>query len=73
MDNSIFVDHENKPIVTHNDKEWNNDYDDDNTPNTSGVDETTFTTPGSTDKQDTWTLQLRQKVEPDKLGSLYRH
>lgn len=43
MDNSTFVDHENKPLVTH----------DDNTPNTSGVDETTFTTPGSTDKQDT--------------------
>ena len=65
MDNPIFVDDENIPLVHDEDI----DYDDYNTPNTSRVDETSFTTTPST----TETLRLRQKVKRDKLAALYRH
>ena len=44
-----------------------------NTPNTSKVDETTFTTTSSANKQETSPLRLRQKVKQDKLATLYRH
>ena len=47
------------------------DYVDYNTPNTSRVDETSFTMPGPTDKETT--LRLTQKVKKDKLAALYRH
>ena len=69
MDNPRFVDDENIPLVHDEDIE----YDDYNTPNTSRVDETSFTIPGPTDKETTSTLRLRQKVKRDKLAALYRH
>ena len=69
MDNPRFVDDEKIPLVHDEDIE----YDDYNTPNTSRVDETSFTIPGPTDKETTSTLRLRQKVKRDKLAALYRH
>ena len=66
MDNPIFVDEETIPMV-HQDE----DYDDYNTPNTSRIDETSFTEPDATEA--TSTLQLRQKVKRDKITALYRH
>ena len=48
MDNPIFVDDEDIPMV-HED----NDYDDYNTPNTSRVDETSFTVPDATEATST--------------------
>ena len=56
MDNARFVDDEKIPLV--HDKDIN--YDDYYTPNTSRVDETSFTMPGSTDKDTI--LRLRPKV-----------
>ena len=67
MDNTRFVDDEKIPLV--HDKDIN--YDDYYTPNTSRVDETSFTMPGSTDKDTI--LRLRPKVKQDKLAALYRH
>ena len=51
MENPIFA--ENIPLATQHDKDCDkdNDYDDYNKPNISRVDETTFTMPGSIDKQ----------------------
>ena len=66
---TIFDDDENIPLVTHHDK-GGEDY---NTPNASKVDETTFTTSSSTNKQATSILRLSQKVKRDKLAALYRH
>ena len=64
------------PLVTHHDGDQEGDHDDDyddyNAPNTT-VEETTFATPSSTDKQPTSTLQLRQKAERHKLAALCRH
>ena len=54
MDNPRFVDEETIPLVQ------DEDYDDYNTPNTSSVDDTSFTEPDTTEA--TSTLQLRQKV-----------
>ena len=64
MDNPWFIHEEDIPLV-HQDE----DYDDYNTPNTSRVDETSFTVPDTT--QVTSTLQ--QKVKRDKITALYRH
>ena len=47
------------------------DYDDYGTPDTSRVDETSFTVPDATEA--TSTLRLRQKVKRDKIVSLYRY
>ena len=47
------------------------DYDDYRTPDTSRVDETSFTLPDATEA--TSTLRLRQKVKRDKINALYRH
>ena len=47
------------------------DYGGYNIPNTSRVDEISFTTPGT--KKTTSTLQLRQEVKQDKLTALYKH
>lgn len=60
MDNSIFVDNENKPLVTHLDEDHkdDNDYNGFNTQSATGVGQTTFTTLSSTDKQETLTLRL---------------
>ena len=66
MDNPVFVNEEDIPMVHEDD-----DYDDYNTPNTSRVDETSFTVPDSTEA--TSTLRLRQKVKEDKINALYRH
>ena len=65
MDNPRFVDEEIIPLVQ------DEDYDDYNTPNTSSVDDTSFTEPDTTEA--TSTLQLRQKVKRDKITALYRH
>lgn len=74
MENPIAVDNGNIPLVTRhsNDCDDDNDYDDYSTPNTSRVDQTTFTTTGSTDRQSTSTLQFRKIVKRDKLGVFYR-
>ena len=56
----MFVDEETIPMVHQNE-----DYDEYNTPNTSRIEETSFTEPDTTEA--TSTLQLRQKVNEIKL------
>ena len=56
MDDPTFVDEEDIPMVHQDEQE----YDDYNTPNTSRIDETSFTVPDTTEA--TSTLRLRQKV-----------
>ena len=65
IDNPRFVDEETIPLVQ------NEDYDDYNTPDTSRVDETSFTEPDTI--KVTSTLQLIQKIKQDKVTALYRH
>ena len=65
MDNCKFVDKQTIPLIP------DEDYDDYNTPNTSMVDETSFTEPVTTEAAST--LQLRQKVKRDKSTALHRH
>ena len=65
MDNPVFFDEEDIPVVHQNE-----DYDDCNTPNTSRIDETSFIEPDTTEA--TSTLRLRQKVKQDKIIVLYR-
>ena len=65
MDNPRFVDEETIPLVL------DEDYDSYGTPNTSRVDETSFTEPDTTEA--TSTLRLKQRVKRDKLAALYRH
>ena len=66
MDNPIFVDEENIPLIQ------DEDYDNYGIPNTSRVDdETSFTEPDTTEA--TSTLRLRQKVKRDKITELCRH
>ena len=60
MDNPRFID-----------EVQDEEYDDYNTPNTSRVDETSFTEPDTTEA--TSTLQLRTEVKRDKITALYRH
>ena len=67
MDNPVFVNEEDIPMV-HQDEE---NYNDCNTPNTSRMDETSFTVPDTTEA--TSTLRLRQKLKRDKIVSLYRY
>ena len=64
MDKPVFVDKENILLVQ------DEDYDDYRTPDTSRVDETSFTIPDTIEA--TSTLRLRQKVKRDKLTALYR-
>ena len=59
MNNTVFVDEEDTPIVYEDD-----DYDNYNTPNASRMDETLFAVPDTTEA--TSTLQLRRKVKRDK-------
>ena len=66
MDNPTFVDEEDVPMIHQDD-----DYDDYNTPDTSRIDETSFTVPDATEA--TPTLRLKQKVKRDKLIALCRH
>ena len=63
MDNPVFVDQETIPMFHQDD-----DYDDYNTPNTSRIDETSFTEPDTTEA--TSTLRLRQKLKRDKITAL---
>ena len=65
MSNPRFVDEETIPLVQ------DEDYDNYNTPNTSRVDETSFTEPDATEA--ILTLQLSLKVKKDKIATLYRH
>ena len=65
MDNCKFVDKQTIPLIP------DEDYDDYNTPNTSMVDETSFTEPVTIEAAST--LQLRQKVKRDKSTALHRH
>ena len=66
MDNPVFVDKENIPLVQ------DEDYDDYKTPDTGRIDaETSFTAPATTEA--TSTLRLRQKLKRDKIVSLYRY
>ena len=67
MDNPVFVNEEDIPMV-HQDEE---DYHDYRTPNTSRMDETSFTV--SHTMEATSTLRLRQKLKRDKIVSLYRY
>ena len=69
MDNLRFVDDENIPLL--HDEDCDNDYDYYNTPNTSIIQETTFTDPYTTET--TLNLRLRQKVKRDKLTALHKH
>ena len=66
MDNPRFIDEEDILLV-HQDE----DYDEYNTPNTSRIDEKSFTLPDATEA--TSTLRLRQEVKLDKITTLYRH
>ena len=71
MNNPIFIDDENIPLV--HDEDIN--YDDYDRLNTSRLDETSFTMPGSMEKEKeaTSTLWLKQKGKRDELAALYRH
>ena len=64
MDNTRIVDEESIPLVEDKDR----DHDDYNTPNTSRVDETSFTEHDPT--KATSTLQLRQNVKRDKITAM---
>ena len=66
MDNPMFVDEEDIPIVHQDDEDCDN-Y---RTPDTSRI-ETSFREPDTTEP--TSTLSLRQKVKRDKINALYRH
>ena len=61
----MFVDEETTPMVQ------DEDFDNYGTPNTSRIDETSFTGPDTTEA--TSTLRLTQKVKRDKLAALHRH
>ena len=65
MDNPLFIDEGNSPLV-HQDEEVYERYD---TPNTSTVDEASFTLPEDATEA-TSTLRLRQKVKRDKIKAL---
>ena len=69
MDNLIFVDGENIPMV-HDERDYD-DYDHYNTLNASRVDEASFIEHDTTEP--TSTLRLRQKVKRDKINALCRH
>ena len=66
MDNPVFVDEEDIPVVHQDD-----DYDNYGTPDTSRVDEISFIVPDTTEA--TSALRLRQKVKRNKITALYRH
>ena len=65
MDNRRFTDEEDLPLVRQDE-----DYDNYKAPDTSRIDETSFTVPDTIEA--TSTLQLRQKVKRDKITALYR-
>ena len=57
MDNPVLVDEETIPMA-HQDE----DYDDYNTPNTSRIDETSFTVPDTTEATLNFTLKTKSKT-----------
>ena len=67
MNNPTFVDEETIGMV-HQDEE---DYDDYNTPNTSWIDETSFTVPDTTEAISD--LRLKQKLKRDTIVSLHKY
>ena len=69
MDNPVFVDEEDIPMVYQDEED--DDYDNYNTPNSSKIDETLFMEPDTTVAISI--LRLRQKVKRDKINALYRH
>ena len=69
MDNPVFVNEEDIPMV-HQDEE-DDDYNNCNPPNASKIDETSFTVPDATEA--TSTLRLIRKLKRDKIVSLYRY
>ena len=58
MDNPAFIDDKNIPLVQDEDI----DYDDYNTPNTSKVDEPSFTNPGATERTSTFSINTKLKT-----------
>lgn len=58
MDNPAFIDDKNIPLV----QEEDIDYDDYNTPNTSKVDEPSFTNPGTTERTSTFSINTKLKT-----------
>ena len=58
MNNPAFIDDKNMPLVQDEDI----DYDDYNTPNTSKVDETLFTNPGTTERISTFSINTKIKT-----------
>ena len=66
MDNPVFVDEEDIPLISQDE-----DYDDYRTPDTSRIGEASFTVPNTSGA--TSILQLRQKVKLDKITALYWH
>ena len=65
MDNPVFVDEKNIPL------DQDEGYGDYRTPDTSRIDETSFTVPDTAEA--TSALRLRQKVKRDKITAFYRH
>ena len=63
---NIGFDEDDIPLINQDE-----DYDDYRTPETSKVDETSFTVPDT--KEATSTLRLRRKLKRDKIVSLYRY
>ena len=59
MDNPRFVDDENIPLLLAEDRD--NDYDDNNTPNTSITEETTFTDSDTNGKKINFTVKTKSK------------
>ena len=68
---NLGIDEDNIPLL-HTDPD-DDDYDDYKRPNTSRTGETSFIVPGSTEKETTSTIRLKQKVKRDKLAAFYRH
>ena len=70
MENPLFFDDENIPLVIHNGKDY---YDDYNTPNTSRANETTFRMSNIKNNETKSILLQRQKIKRDKAAALCKH
>ena len=69
MDNPVFINEEDIPMVHQDEKD--DDYNNCNPPNASKIDETSFTVPDATEA--TSTLRLIRKLKRDKIVSLYSY
>ena len=68
MNNPTFIDEENIPLVNQ-DEDYDEDY---RTPETSWIDDASFTLPDTTEA--TSTLRLRQELKKkNRINALYRH